>query len=229
MSLVASGMERHGVSSACMVLMARRFADSPQLSADLADGSWRGTEAVSIATTWRSQPAPAELATTARLGWCASYLWLAFECAYRELDADEGPAIDTAHERGALWERDVCEAFVASPAEPHGDSYKEFEVAPTGQWCDLAIHRPRVDVDMSWQSGMATAAAIDAGAGRWRAVMRVPFTAFGITPTRGDVWRANLFRIGRVAGERQYLAYAPTGTPAPDFHVPGAFVPLVFA
>lgn len=209
--------------------MAARFEATPRLTADLDDPLWRSTPPVAIAATWRGDAAPAELATVVRLGWCASYLWLAYDCAYRELDADEGASVDVTTERGALWERDVCEAFVASTAEPHADSYKEFEVAPTGQWCDLAIHRPRVDVDMGWQSGMATAAAIDAGAGRWRAVMRVPFTAFGGAPAPGDVWRANLFRIGRVGGARQYLAFAPTGTPAPDFHVPHAFVPLVFA
>lgn len=212
-----------------MTLMVTRLDPPPALTADADSPLWRAVAPVAIATTWQGEAAPAELATWARLGWCESALWLAYECVYRELDVDESAAIDVTTERGALWERDVCEAFIASPAEPHARSYKEFEVAPTGQWCDLAIHRPRVDVDMGWQSGMATAAAIDAGAGRWRAVMRVPFSAFGITPTRGDVWRANLFRIGRVAGERQYLAYAPTGTPAPDFHMPGAFVPLVFA
>ncbi len=211
-----------------MTLMVARFDRPPALTADLDGAGWRAASPVAIATTWRGDPAPAELATSVRLGWCATYLWLAYDCAYRELDADEGPAIDVTAERGALWERDVCEAFVASTAEPHADSYKEFEVAPTGQWCDLAIHRPRVDVDMGWHSGMETAAAVDAAAGRWRAVMRVPFTAFGATPRRGDAWRANLFRISRVDGARQYLAYAPTGTSEPDFHVPRAFVPLIF-
>jgi hypothetical protein len=62
----------------------------------------------------------------------------------------------------------------------------------------------------------------------WRAVLRVPFSAFGGAPTAGDVWRANLFRISRVHGVRQFLACAPTGTPVPDFHVPAAFVPLKF-
>jgi alpha-galactosidase len=205
-----------------------RLDPAPALSADLDGAAWRPAAAVPIATTWRGDAVPAELATVARLGWCASYLWIAYDCAYRELDADAGPDVDVTRERGALWERDVCEAFVASAAEPHAESYKEFEVAPTGQWCDLAIHRPRVDVDMGWHSGMATAAAVDAAAGRWRAVMRVPFSAFGGPPARGDAWRANLVRIGRIDGERHYLALSPTGTAAPDFHVPAAFVPLVF-
>ena len=34
--------------------------------------------------------------------------------------------------------------------------------------------------------------------------------------------------VSRVDGERQYLAFAPTGTVTPDFHVPQKFVELVF-
>jgi alpha-galactosidase len=76
---------------------------------------------------------------------------------------------------------------------------------------------------------MSTSAAIDASAGVWRAVMRIPFAAFEVTPTAGDRWHVNLFRVARLHGVRQFLAYAPTDTATPDFHVPDRFVPLVFA
>ncbi|MEZ5419219.1 MAG: hypothetical protein R2708_18035, partial [Vicinamibacterales bacterium] len=131
---------------------------------------------MSLATDWRGRPAAEALATAARLGWCDQHLWIGFECAFTELDVDDAP--ETAVERMGLWERDVCEAFIQSPDEPHAASYKEFEVAPTGQWCDLAIHQPRVEIDFRWQSGMATAAAVDPGRRLWRAVMRIPLAAF---------------------------------------------------
>jgi alpha-galactosidase len=212
-----------------MTLLATRFDRVPTPEAALDATVWHGVPEVALATNWRGDAAPPALRTTARLAWSHAHLWLAFTCAFTELDADTGAAIDTTVERIALWERDVCEAFVWCQAEPRETSYKEFEVAPTGQWCDLAIHEPRVRVDIAWQSGMTTAAAIDADAATWRAVVRIPFTAFGVTPAPGHVWRANLFRISRLDGERQYLTYAPTRTPAPDFHVPAAFVPLRFA
>ncbi len=199
----------------------------PPLATDLTHSAWQAAAVLPLDRTWRGEAAPAGLDTTARALWTAGHLWFAFECAFTELDADTD--YDVAIERVALWERDVCEAFVRSPQEPRLDSYKEFEVAPTGQWCDLAIHRPRVDVDWRWQSGMATAAEVDHGAGVWRAVMRIPFGAFGVTPAAGDRWHLNVFRISRLHGERHYLAYAPTGTDTPDFHVPERFVPLVFA
>lgn len=211
-----------------MDVRARYCTSPPPLTADFSHEAWCAEPQHRIDRLWSGGPAPATLATSARVIWTASHLWVGFECAYAELDIDEPAAIDPAVERVALWERDVCEVFVQHPREPRPDSYKEFEVAPTGQWCDLAIHRPRVDVDWRWNGGMETAATIDGGARVFRVVMRVPFTAFDGAPAPGDVWRANLFRIGRVHGERQYLAYAPTGTPAPDFHCPDEFVPLMF-
>lgn len=199
---------------------------TPPLVADFTHEAWRAAPPYALDRLWSGEPAPASLRTTARLVWTPTHLWLGFACAYVELDADT--EVNTSVERVALWERDVCEAFIWSPREPRPDSYKEFEVAPTGQWCDLAIRRPRVDVDWQWNSGMETAAAIDEAAGEWRAVMRLPFAAFDGAPAAGDVWRVNLFRLSRVEGVRHYLAYAPTGTSTPDFHVPACFVALVF-
>lgn len=210
-----------------MLVRASFTAAAPPLTADFADTAWRQAPSHAIDRMWSGAPAPAALTTTARLCWTRTDLWFGFECGFSELDLDDD--VDTAVERVGLWDRDVCEAFVQSPREPRADSYKEFEVAPTGQWCDLAIHRVRVDVDWGWNSGMATAGAIDGDASVWRAVMRVPFAAFGESPAAGEVWRVNLFRISRVGGVRHYLSYAPTGTSEPDFHVPACFVPLEFA
>jgi hypothetical protein len=58
--------------------------------------------------------------------------------------------------------------------------------------------------------------------------MAIPFDAFGTRPQVGEVWRANLFRIGRYHGQRQYLAFSPTLTEIPNFHVPEKFVDLRF-
>ncbi len=211
-----------------MNVRARYAATPPPLTADFAHEAWRAAPVHTLDRLWNGESAPAALATEARLLWTASHLWLGFECGYTELDIDAAALVDPAMERVALWDRDVCEAFVRSPRELRADSYKEFEVAPTGQWCDLAIHTPRVDVDWRWNSGMETAAAIDETARVFRAVLRLPFAAFDGAPVEGEVWAVNLFRIGRVDGARQYLSYAATGTRTPDFHVPACFVPLVF-
>jgi hypothetical protein len=202
-------------------------ATAPPLVADFTPEPWRSAAVVGLDRLWSGAPASATVSTTACLLWTATDLWVGFTCGYTELDIDSGA--DPTVKRHGLWDRDVCEVFVRSPREPHAASYKEFEVAPTAQWCDLAVHQPRVEVDLGWQSGMRTAAAIDPAASMWRAVMVLPFSAFGVTPQPGDTWHGNLFRIARQGGVRHYLAYAPTGTATPDFHVPERFVVLHFA
>lgn len=202
------------------------FHPAPQLTTDFTHDTWRQTESLALAQNWRGDSAPPELTTTARVIWSQSEILFGYECRYTELDMDED--FDPAQERHALWDRDVCEAFVRSPREPHEKSYREFEVAPTGQWCDLLVDRARMWHDWEWKSGLRTCCDINADEHIWRAVMAVPFTAFDCTPQAGDIWHGNLFRISRLAGERQYLTFSPTYTEKPNFHVAEYFVPLRF-
>ncbi len=59
--------------------------------------------------------------------------------------------------------------------------------------------------------------------------MRIPWEAFGRgAPRRGEVWRVNLFRCVGAEPERGYLAWRPTRTELPNFHVPDAFGRLRF-
>lgn len=187
---------------------------------------WEAAPVVSLATNWKGDPTPPELETTVRLLWNDEALCLGFECRYTELDVDEAP--DPTVERYALWDRDVCEAFIRSPREPHARHYREFEVAPTGQWCDLIVDRDRMSADWEWRSGMRTLARVDPDAQRWWVVMALPFAAFDGAPARGEVWQGNLFRISRRHGERHYLTYSPTHTAIPNFHLAESFVDLRF-
>ncbi|MFN0084803.1 MAG: carbohydrate-binding family 9-like protein [Blastocatellia bacterium] len=223
---------RHKLDSLCHFFMEMRmeilaaFDPAAALTADFSTGPWANAPTVSIDRDWGGAPAPEALRTAVRVLWSEAEIIFGFECAYAELDVDE--VFDPAEERHALWDRDVCEAFIQSPIEPHEKSYREFEVAPTGQWCDLLIDRARMLQDWEWKSGMRTAAGIRAEERVFRASMAIPFEAFGCRPAAGEQWRANLFRIGRVNGERRYLAFSPTLTEAPSFHVPERFVNLRF-
>jgi len=203
------------------------FYPSPQLIVNFHDECWRRARRLAINRNWRGEEAPVELRTTAMVLWSEQEILFGYECGYTELDVDE--EFDVNEERHALWDRDVCEAFVRSPVEPHEKHYREFEVAPTGQWCDLIVDRSRMWSDWRWRSGMRTASAIIESEKTWRVAMAIPFDAFGCKPQPGDVWHANLFRIGRCDGERHYLALSPTFTAKPNYHVPKHFVPLRFS
>jgi alpha-galactosidase len=44
----------------------------------------------------------------------------------------------------------------------------------------------------------------------------------------GKIWRTNFYRVEGEAEPRHYLAWQPTRTPQPNFHVPKAFGTLRF-
>ncbi len=187
---------------------------------------WQRAQPLPIHCNWQGNAAPPELRTTARVLWNETEILFGFECSYTELDVDE--IYDLNEERHALWDRDVCEAFIRSPLEPHEKYYREFEIAPTGQWCDLLVDRSVMWHDWEWKSGMRTVSEISEAENIWRVAMAIPFSAFGCSPKPGDVWFGNLFRISRLNGERQFLTYSPTFTEKPNFHVAEHFVPLRF-
>ena len=199
---------------------------NPAACTDFSLSVWQRAVPHLINQEFDGSAAPSELSTVARIIWSKEFLSFGYECAYTELDIDENP--DPSVERYQLWDRDVCEAFVQAPNEPDTRLYKEFEVAPTGQWVDLYINRITIDHNWKWGSGMVTAASIDPEKRIWRAVMSIPFQAFGMVPQPGDEWAGNLFRVSRLAGERRFLAYSPTFTEKPSFHVPSKFAKLRF-
>ncbi|MCG3159742.1 MAG: hypothetical protein JMDDDDMK_00759 [Acidobacteria bacterium] len=203
------------------------FRAAPQLTVNFDDEDWSRAHRLAIHRDWSGAEAPVELKTAAMVLWSEQEIFFGFECHYTELDVDE--EFDVNEERYALWDRDVCEAFVRSPIEPHEKHYREFEVAPTGQWCDLIVDRSRMWSDWQWRSGMRTRSEINESEKIWRVAMAVPFDAFGCHPQPGDLWHANLFRISRYGGERQYLALSPTLTEKPNYHAPERFVGLRFS
>jgi hypothetical protein len=61
-----------------------------------------------------------------------------------------------------------------------------------------------------------------------RVGIRIPWSDSIPKPRKGEVWRANVFRcVGPEAPDR-YLAWRPTRTPEPNYHVPEAFGMLGF-
>ncbi len=127
-----------------------------------------------------------------------------------------------------LWDYDVCELFVApDPSTP--THYFEFEVAPTGEWLDVELHwyPDRRHSNWAYCSGMRTATRVEPE--QLTLAMAIPWTAFGREPRPDAAWLCNLFRcVGDAGASRGYLAWQPTHTAEPAFHVPQAFASLRF-
>jgi hypothetical protein len=121
-----------------------------------------------------------------------------------------------------LWDRDVCEIFVA-PDRNEPQKYFEFEIAPNSEWIDLAIQQlpEKRQTDFDYNSGMQSAARIEGD--KVIMAIKIPFQAFGKNPSPNDVWLGNLFRCVGSDKTRGYLAWLPTRSLQPNFHVPQAF------
>ncbi len=208
----------------------RHVDGAPALSADPRGELWRGAAATSIVKDCGKVLDYAELNTEVRGFWTDSSLYLLFTCPYRALNVFL-PARHGA-DRDKLWDRDVVEFFLGDDWRDIRH-YREFEIAPTGDWVDLAIDLDRNSYDKIWNSGWETAARIDESAHRWYAAARVPLEA--VSRTRvvpGTRWRMNLYRIDGSGPDtaRHFLCWQQTCVKDRDpNHVPEHFGTLVFS
>ena len=194
---------------------------------DFDSAEWQRAQSVSVTRYWSGAPAPASRHAEARLLRTDAHLLVRFVCPQDE-PLIINPAPQTKEKTIGLWDRDVCEIFVA-PGDEESNRYFEFEVAPTGEWLDLEIrYTPQGrETNFDFRSGMTAAAQIlDDSV---QVVMCIPWEAFGRRPdAEGEVWRANLLRCVGAGATRGYLAWQPTRTEIPDFHVPEVFGRLLF-
>ena len=194
--------------------------------ADFEAEAWNGCQPITIEHYWSGEVAPPARHAEARICWSNEALHVRFVGGQHEpLIVAENPRID--QKTLGLWDRDVCEIFLA-PDASNPARYFEFEAAPTGEWIDLGIVVKPEGRETDWEfaSGFTTAAKLEGE--RLLIAMRLPWSDAIPKPSPGDVWRVNLFRcVGPEAPER-YLAWLPTGTPEPNFHVPEVFGTLHF-
>ena len=204
-----------------MDLIVAHHTSTDVAAAELDHAEWEQASAVLITHYWSGEEAPAGRHAEARIVWSDAALCVRFDCRQAEpLVVSDEPQRE--QKTVGLWERDVCEIFIAPDARAP-ERYFEFEAAPTGEWLDLAIHQMSEGRETDWQyrSGMTSAARILEG--RVRVCMRVPWEAFPLKPQAGERWRVNLFRCVGAGLDRGYLAWQPTRTERPNFHVPQAF------
>jgi hypothetical protein len=209
------------------IVEARRARSDINL-ADFDHEEWARASAVRLTRYWSGEAARPTRQAEARLLWDERALSARFKYEQHEaFIVSERPQLE--EKALGLWDRDVCEMFVA-PRADEPQRYFEFEVAPTGEWLDLAIRKTADGRETDWdfRSGMTAAARINGVA--VTLVLRVPWEAFAraataalARPQVGECWRVNLFRCVGAGAERGYLAWQPTLTPEPNFHVPEKF------
>lgn len=184
------------------------------------DTAWGKAQPVFLTRFWSGKEAPVGSHAEARILWSDESLNVQFVCNQDQpLIVSQNPQLD--QKTIGLWDRDVCEIFIAPfPDQPH--QYFEFEAAPTGEWVDLAVsfNETNRENDFDFLSGITVAANVSDD--RVIIGMRIPWSPSIPKPQPGDQWRANLFRCVGLGNER-YLAWQPTGTEEPNFHVPEAF------
>jgi hypothetical protein len=168
--------------------------------------------------------------TAMKVFWTDDDLYLLFRCPYSDLNLFLPP--DHAGPRVGLWDRDVVEMFLGDDWQ-NIRHYREFEIAPTGDWIDLAIDLDHPSKDHSWRSGWEMQARIDETHKLWYAAARIPLKSISAQQVKaGTKWRMNLYRIDGLGADpqRHFLCWQPTCVQNRDpNHVPENFGTLVFA
>jgi hypothetical protein len=207
--------------------MLAEYVETPIGVDDFDNEAWQRCRPVTIAHEWSGEPAPIERHAEVRICWSNQALHVRFVGNQHEpLVVSAAPQTD--RKTLGLWDRDVCEIYIA----PNADEpwrYFEFEAAPTGEWVDLSIVLTAEGRHTDWDfySGLTVASKVSAS--QVTLGMRVPWSSSIPKPKVNERWLINLFRcVGPEAPER-YLAWRPTKTPEPNFHVPEAFGPLDFS
>jgi len=184
---------------------------------------WQSARPIVFCADWQGNNPDPGRETEVRVLWSTETLYLRFECRFRKLFlfADS----EANGRRDHLWERDVAEAFL-QPDPSRERHYREFEISPNGMWIDLDIF-PGGRADL--QSGMQRSVNLDLATRTWAAEMAIPLQALTPEFNPQAIWRTNFYRVEGIEEPRTYMAWQPTRTPQPDFHVPSAFGKLRFA
>ncbi len=188
---------------------------------DLDNAAWLQAPSINIMHYWSGDVAPPERHAEARICWDGEALNVRFVCRQHEpLIISSSPI--THKKTLGLWDRDVCEAFIA-PDPMKAQRYFEFEAAPTGEWVDLGIliTTSGRETDWDFHSGMSAAASVQSQ--RVIVGISIPWSESIPKPQPGEEWRVNLFRCVGPEVQERYLAWQPTKTLQPNFHVPEAF------
>jgi uncharacterized protein (DUF362 family) len=186
----------------------------------LDDAVWKHAQPVVWDTDWSG--ASTGVTTRARFAWSSKALFALFELEGAGLYVDRTRPVGV--ERDKLYQEDCVELFLGhDAADPR--HYVEIEIGPFGHYFDLDVRLGKAS-DTSWQSGLVVGTTRDVGARR--AVIEARLSAKEIVAVlrSGARLPLGLYRMDGAA-PRRYLAWSPTHTKKPSFHVPEKFGVLI--
>ena len=205
-------------------------AGHPGLSLDPRAATWSHAATTRMDRDCSRQTGYPQLATEIHAFWTDSDLYLLFVAPYETLHLWLPAA--NSQPRTHLWDRDVVEMFLGDDWQ-NIRHYREFEIAPTADWIDIAIDLDHPDTSFAWRSGWQRMARIDQRAHTWYAAARIPLKSISATAVQpGTKWRMNLYRIAGQGADpqRHFLCWQPTCDVYHDpNHVPEHFGTLEFA
>jgi hypothetical protein len=122
------------------------------------------------------------------------------------------------------YEYDVVEVFVRN-AKSESAQYYEFEVSPYNQALQVNIVEPRQEYYFGVKNGFTHTASIVAGG--WEAEMRIPLASLGWDGRQPLELIGNAYAALGEGDSRVYWSLFELPPGKPDFHIPGAFRPLI--
>src|ERR1700742_4554679 len=131
---------------------------SPALNTDPHSATWANAASAWIEKDCTDKLSYPDLKTEVRGFWTDTDLYLLFSSPYKVLNLWL-PA-DNSKDRLKLWDKDVVEFFLGDDWQ-NIRHYREFEIAPTGDWVDLAIDLDHDTYGAEWNSGFEHQGRID--------------------------------------------------------------------
>ena len=203
------------------VLHAKHVDDGALAIDGVVEPKWNDTTPASFDTDWSG--AKTKSTTRVRVAWSKSALYVVWELEGAGIEVDAARPVKA--EREKLYEEDCVELFF-TPDPGVRTRYYEVEVGPLGHFFDLGVDRRTNKSDITWSSRPEIATKVDREG--HRATIEMALRAPEIVNALGTGKRLP-FALYRMEGKtpRLYLAWSPTRTAKPNFHVHDAFGTLL--
>lgn len=201
-----------------------------KLDGRLAEPAWLRAEVFRSFMLTNGEAVPTH-STEFRAVWSSTHLYLAF--------TSTDPKLLVKHSKrdATVYEDDCVEAFLSSGRDQK--RYFEFEFNPRNAQMDASVVFQQLYgddkvVDYTWDCAGLKTATRTKGKGanqRWTIEIALPFSSIGRegkSPTIGQTWRANFYRIDYGGRVPEFICWSPTILDPPSFHVPARFGRFVF-